>query len=99
MLFNSVEFLFFFIIVTTLYFALPHKYRWVLLLIASCTFYMSFVPIYILILFVTIVIDYFAGIWIENSQGKQRKWYLIGSIVSTCLVLFFLNTSIFLTQT
>ena len=49
---------------------------------------MAFIPIYILILFVTITIDYFAGIWIENSQGNKRKWYLIMSIISTCLVLF-----------
>jgi D-alanyl-lipoteichoic acid acyltransferase DltB (MBOAT superfamily) len=49
---------------------------------------MFFIPYYIVILFVTIVIDYLAGIWIEDSQGKRRKYYLWGSIVSTCLVLF-----------
>lgn len=59
-----------------------------MLLIASCIFYMTFIPVYILILFVTIIIDYFAGIWIEQSEGKKKKYFLIGSIVSTCLVLF-----------
>jgi alginate O-acetyltransferase complex protein AlgI len=49
---------------------------------------MFFIPVYILILFVTIIIDYFAGIWIEQSTGKKKKYYLIGSIISTCLVLF-----------
>ena len=65
MIFNSVVFVIFYIIVTALYFILPHKFRWGLLLAASCYFYMAFVPVYILILGFTIVIDYFAGIFIE----------------------------------
>ena len=60
MLFNSLHFFVFFIIITSLYFAFSHKYWWLLLLIASCYFYMAFGPIYILILGFTIVIDYFA---------------------------------------
>jgi D-alanyl-lipoteichoic acid acyltransferase DltB (MBOAT superfamily) len=59
-----------------------------MLLMASCVFYMFFIPAYILILFITILIDYFAGIWIERSTGKKKKIYLIISIISTCLVLF-----------
>ena len=69
MIFNSVEFVFFFLIVTISFFLLPHKFRWILLLVASCYFYMAFVPIYILILGFTIIIDYFAGIFIENAIG------------------------------
>ncbi len=49
---------------------------------------MWFIPQYILILFITIIIDYFAGILIEDSTGQRKKHYLVGSIVSTCLVLF-----------
>jgi hypothetical protein len=32
MLFNSLLFALFFVVVTTLYFLLPHRYRWMLLL-------------------------------------------------------------------
>ncbi|MGZ5286161.1 MAG: MBOAT family O-acyltransferase, partial [Flavisolibacter sp.] len=87
MLFNSIEFLFFFPIVTILYFVLPHKWRWLHLLIASCVFYMAFIPIYLLILFFTIIIDYIAGIMIENATGRRRKNYLIMSIVANVGVL------------
>jgi len=87
MLFNSLPFLFFFIVVTTLYFALPHKKRWLLLLISSCYFYMAFVPIYILIIGFTIVIDYFAGIFIENAEGSRRKRFLIVSLIANIGVL------------
>ena len=87
MLFNSLHFLLFFIIVTSLYFALPHNRRWLLLLISSCYFYMAFVPIYIIILGGTIVIDYFAGIFIEKSKGKRRKLFLVASLVANIGVL------------
>lgn len=87
MLFNSLHFVYFFIVVTTLYFIIPHKLRWFLLLIASCYFYMAFLPIYILILGFTIVIDYFAGIYIELSSGKKRKLFLICSLVANIGVL------------
>lgn len=87
MLFNSFEFLIFFPLVTLIYFAIPHKYRWLHLLMASCVFYSFFIPIYILILFFTIIIDYFAGIWIEQSKGKSRKTALIMSLVANIGVL------------
>ncbi len=87
MLFNSFHFVYFFIIVTSVYFALPHQQRWLLLLLSSCYFYMAFVPIYILILGFTIVVDYFAGIYIENSQGKRRKLFLIYSLVANIGIL------------
>ncbi|MES2702325.1 MAG: MBOAT family O-acyltransferase [Bacteroidota bacterium] len=89
MLFNSFEFLLFFPVVTLIYFLLPHKFRWFHLLAASCLFYMFFVPIYILILIFTIVIDYIAGIAIENSSGARKKWFLILSLAANIGVLGF----------
>ncbi len=88
MLFNSIEFALYFPIVCGLYFALTQRWRTPLLLVASCVFYMAFVPAYILILMITIVIDYFAGIYLERVTGKPRLVLLVVSIVATCLVLF-----------
>jgi D-alanyl-lipoteichoic acid acyltransferase DltB (MBOAT superfamily) len=88
MLFNSFPFLIFFVLVTGVYFLLPHKYRWVLLLVGSCYFYMSFVPLYILILGFTIVVDYCAGIYIENSQGYKRRIWLVASLAANIGILF-----------
>jgi len=50
---------------------------------------MSFIPIYILILFFTIIIDYFAGILIENSFGNKRKIFLLLSLISNLSILGF----------
>jgi alginate O-acetyltransferase complex protein AlgI len=88
MLFNSPQFCAFFVIVTTAYYLLPWRRRWQMLLAASCYFYMSFVPAYILILLVTIALDYYMGLRIADSTGERRRVYLWVSIVSTCLVLF-----------
>ncbi|WP_234736678.1 MBOAT family O-acyltransferase [Tellurirhabdus bombi] len=87
MLFNSLHFVLFFIVVTSAYHLLPHRYRWQLLLAGSCYFYMAFVPVYILILGFTIVIDYFAGLYIEKTRGQTRRLFLIISLISNIGVL------------
>jgi alginate O-acetyltransferase complex protein AlgI len=87
LLFNSFTFLIFFPVVTTMYFVIPHRFRWAWLLAASCYFYMAFIPVYILILFFTIAIDYVAGIVIENAEGRKRKMWLVASIVANVGVL------------
>ncbi|QRR03467.1 MBOAT family O-acyltransferase [Dyadobacter sandarakinus] len=90
MLFNSIQFVIFFIVVTLAYFSLSWRGRWILLLLTSCYFYMVFKPVFILILFGTIVIDYYAGIWIEQSQGRnQRKMLLVLSLISNIGILAF----------
>jgi len=89
MLFNSLEFAIFFPIVTTLYFILPMNTRVWMLLIASCYFYMAFVPKYILILIFTILIDYVAGVLISRANGGARRYWLVTSIVANVGVLAF----------
>jgi alginate O-acetyltransferase complex protein AlgI len=56
MLFNSLEFALFSPVVCGLYFLSPASWRTLLLLLASCVFYMAFIPAYVLILTVTILI-------------------------------------------
>ncbi len=99
MVFNSIEFLIFLPIVVLLFYLLPHKWRWLMLLAASCVFYMWFVPKYILILLVTIVIDYSAGVLMERyaDQHKLKKTFFVISIVSTLAVLLVFKYLNFLT--
>jgi D-alanyl-lipoteichoic acid acyltransferase DltB (MBOAT superfamily) len=89
MLFNSLHFLIFFPIVTALYFLLPHRFRWVLLLAASVYFYMVFRPVYILILVFTIFVDFTAGILIDSRGGPERKRWLLASIFANVGILGF----------
>jgi len=91
MLFNSLSFLIFFPVVTIAFFSLKHRYRWALLLAASCFFYMTFRPVYILILALMITVDYFSAIEIERSVTQQRKkFFLFASIfVNVGMLAFF----------
>src|SRR5688500_16093614 len=89
MLFNTVHFFLFYPLVTALYFLLPHRARWPLLLFASCYFYMAFAPLYILILLFTILIDYAAGILIESARAERRRLFLVLSLVANVGVLAF----------
>jgi len=87
--FNSIDFAFFFPLVTATYFLVPWRFRWMLLLAASCWFYMSFIPVYIAILLFIIVIDYVVGLLIEQSEGNRRRYFLLMSIVANASILFF----------
>jgi alginate O-acetyltransferase complex protein AlgI len=100
MLYNSLQFLLFYITITILYWYIPNKYRWLLLLLSSCYFYMVFVPKYILIIGFTIIIDYIAGICIEKTTHKQhRKLLLIVSLLANIGVLVFFKYFNFLNTT
>jgi len=91
MLFNSIAFFAFFPIVTAIYFALgrssisaarAQRWQWLWLLAASIYFYLAGpIPIYILILVCTIVVDYAAGLLIENTHGQPRRFWLILSVI------------------
>ena len=89
MLFNSLHFLFFFIVVAITYYSLPHKFRWILLLISSCYFYIINIPIYFLILLCIVLVSYSAGIYIEDSQKAKRKLLLVFSLIIAISVLVF----------
>ncbi len=77
MLFNSIEFLVFFPTVIAVYFAMPQRFRWILLLIASYFFYMSWNPSYIVLIMVSTVVDYSCAIGIENQKNKKVKLALL----------------------
>lgn len=100
MVFNSIEFLIFLPIVVAVFYLLPQKFRWLWLLAASCVFYMWFVPKYILILLVTIVIDYSAGLLMERygNQPRKKKTFLVISIASTLAVLLIFKYLNFITE-
>lgn len=59
-----------------------------LLLIASCIFYMAFIPAYIFVLLALIIVDYTAGVLLDRMQGRVRHFILLLSILSTAGALF-----------
>lgn len=89
MLFNSLEFMVFFPIVVFLYFLLPQKYRWALLLGASYYFYMAWKPEYILLILASTIVDYIVSLKMGAKKDKKdRKKYLYISLASNLGMLF-----------
>ena len=88
MLFNSIEFLVFFPVVTLLFYLIPHRFRWIHLLLASCVFYAAFIPAYLLVLALLIGIDYSAGILIERSHRK-KLWLTLSIVANLTLLCIF----------
>ncbi len=89
MLFNSIHFIFFFPIVVALYFFISHKYRWILLLLASYYFYMAWRPEYIFLIIFSTLVDYFVAIKMSKlDDRRKRKQYLFLSLVANLGLLF-----------
>ncbi|UCC43724.1 MAG: MBOAT family protein [Candidatus Zixiibacteriota bacterium] len=89
MLFNSLEFLVFFPTVVIIYFLLPHRFRWVMLLAASYYFYMCWKPEYVVLIMVSTLIDYFAGLRMGRLGRKtKRRKYLLLSLLANIGLLF-----------
>src|SRR6266568_3829542 len=82
MLFNSLQFLIFFPITVIFYFSLPLRFRLVFLLIASCVFYLMGTPLYIAVIFLSILIDYIAARVITKAKGKKRATILFISLLT-----------------
>ena len=89
MLFNSLQFVIFFPIVIILYFLIPYKKRWILLLIASYYFYMCWKVDYILLIIISTLIDYICSNKMSQIKEKvKRKKWLLTSIFSNIGILF-----------
>ena len=90
MLFNSIQFIYFFPIVMLLYFVSPNKYKWLVLLISSYYFYMSWNVDYVFLILFTTIISYGSALMIERSETKKlKKIYLSTSVIASLGVLFF----------
>lgn len=89
MLFNSFSYAVFVPIIFIIYWFMPHRFRWVLLLAASYYFYMSWNPKYIILILATTFISYITGIVIEQTENKlQKKVYLVLSVIFCMGILF-----------
>jgi len=89
LLFNSLRFLIFFPLVLTLFYLIPKRFRWLMLLISSYYFYMCWKPEYIILIILSTVVDYIAGIKIFESKTKKKKrFWLFSSLFMNLGLLF-----------
>ncbi|MBO5060132.1 MAG: MBOAT family protein [Clostridia bacterium] len=89
MLFNSLQFLIFFPIVTLVYFLIPHKIRYLWLLAASYYFYMCWNPEYALLMATSTFITYLSGIFIERGKTPLARKITVGVSFTLNLAILF----------
>src|SRR5580704_3907842 len=90
MLFDSLQFAVFFPIVCGLFWTLPQRFRWLLLLVSSYYFYMCWRPEYALVLVLITAIDFGVGIALARAtEPKTRRLILLTSLAANLGILFF----------
>jgi D-alanyl-lipoteichoic acid acyltransferase DltB (MBOAT superfamily) len=99
MLFNSFQFAVFFCIVATLYFTIPQRFRWVMLLAASYYFYMCWKVLYIFLIIGSTLICYFTALQMaKQPDQKRKKPYLWICLTANLGILFFYKYFNFFSQ-
>jgi alginate O-acetyltransferase complex protein AlgI len=93
MIFNSVTFIVFLVVVVTLYWLLPQKVRMWMLLVASCVFYGFWRWEYLIVMFISAITDYYTAIAIGNTPvtntGKRKRLVAVTLVVNLGLLCYF----------
>ena len=97
MLFHSIEFMLFFPAVCLLYYIIPHRFRYLFLLVCSYFFYMCWNPKYALLMLASTAVTYASGLLLgaaegladEAARGRRKKWVVALSFGSNLAILFF----------
>ncbi|MDR1564120.1 MAG: MBOAT family protein [Oscillospiraceae bacterium] len=89
--FNSIPFLIFFPIVTLIYFLMPHKFRWIWLLITSYFFYMCWNAKYAILMFFSTFTTYSSGLLIAKAKttGAKKLWVALSFIINLAILAVF----------
>ena len=104
MLFNSFIYIIFFLVAVAVHYLVPHRFRWVMLLIASYIFYMAWRAELILLILFSTLVNYYAaqGIYrrlVDGSSFSRRKQLLIISLCVNFGLLFIFKYLVFINNT
>lgn len=98
MTFNSFEFLIFYPIVSLLYFVLPKKLKWPMLLVASYYFYMFYQAELVVLIACTTLVSWLSSLVIERTDKRWIRRLMLALTLVICFgVLFFYKYLNFLT--
>ena len=89
MIFHSFTFVAFFLVVLALYWRLPHRGQNALLLVASYVFYGWVHPWFLLLIFASTVVDYWAGRRMADDPSRKRRYLAASLAVNLGMLGFF----------
>lgn len=91
MLFSTAAFAVFMTVTFFAYWLLPHKYRWIFILMANAWFYISYDVRYLAVILVTMLASYISAILIEKQDVIKKKKIIMatGVVVTLSLLLVF----------
>lgn len=89
MLFTSVYYILFLTIIVIAFYFLPARFRWLWLLIASSGYYLSFLPIFILLIVAIILMNYFLTRWMVKTGGSHADKIFVFILGMNILLLAF----------
>ncbi len=89
MLFNSLTFIIFLAVVLVLYYTLPQKLKWIMLLIASCIFYMGWRAELIILIVISTLSNWLLARLIYDKPEKKKVFLIISLIINFGLLFVF----------
>lgn len=89
MIFHSLTFIAFFLVVATVYWRLPHRAQNALLLLSSYVFYGWVHPWFLLLIFASTVADYAAGLGMAARPDRKRLYLGLSLAVNLGMLGFF----------
>ena len=97
MVFSSLIFLFCFLPLFLICYFIPkkRKFRNIVLLLFSLAFYGYGEPIYLILMILSIVINYFITLWMNKSKHK-KNWLIIDIVFNIGLLLIFKYSNFFI---
>lgn len=91
MVFSSFTFLFIFLplVLLTYFLAKKRQYRNIVLLVFSLIFYAWGEPVYVILMLLSIIVNYFIALKIERRKKGKKKWMIMDVIFNLGIIGFF----------
>lgn len=97
MVFSSITFIYNYLpLVLLFYLLVPYKYKNIILLIFSLLFYFYKEYVYIWILLLSIIVNFFTALYIEKNEKNKKRIFILSIIFNIGLLCYFKYTNFFI---
>jgi len=90
LIFNSLSYILFLITTVIIYYLIPERFRWMVLIVTSIAYYLSFIPVFFAVIAFLAVANYFLAFWLQKSVEQRTKRSVFIAIISINLLILIL---------